>query len=383
MFVRTKLLLSLPGTKVALPSRLLNSPRSFSSPAALSFRQKDQVIPNTSIKVFREILNLRQWRRKQLYDYRSIGLVPTMGALHEGHLSLIRMAAAENSSVVVSIYVNPTQFGVHEDLDSYPKTWAKDIEMLRDLDRELATDGGNMGKIAAVFAPTTDEMYPSGQPSQEIDGKGSFITITPVGEVLEGASRPTFFRGVATVCMKLFNIVAPEKVYFGQKDVQQTVVIKKMVKDFCMDTQVVIGATQREPDGLAMSSRNIYLGARRRRVATVLSKALRVAETGYLRGYRTRDELLGPAGELAKLLLMEQHQLKPEERVKFEIDYISLADPETMLEVEEVDETKGAILSGAVKMLPVEAPQPGEDLGLSGGPSVRLIDNIILKPVKL
>jgi pantoate--beta-alanine ligase len=306
-----------------------------------------------------------------------------MGALHEGHLSLIRMAAAENSTVVVSIYVNPTQFGVHEDLDSYPKTWSKDIEMLRDLDRELAADGGNLGKIAAVFAPTTEEMYPSGRPSQEITGKGSFVTITPVGEVLEGASRPTFFRGVATVCMKLFNIVTPEKVYFGQKDVQQTVVIKKMVKDFCMDMQVVVGETQREPDGLALSSRNVYLGTRRRRFATVLSKVLRVAETGYLRGYRSRDELLGPAGELAKLLSMEQHQLKPEERVKCEIDYISLADPETMREVEEVDETKGAILSGAVKLLSVESPQPGEDLGLSGGPPVRLIDNIILKPVKL
>jgi len=306
-----------------------------------------------------------------------------MGALHEGHLSLIRMAAKENFSVVVSIYVNPTQFGVHEDLDSYPKTWTKDVEMLRDLDRELAADGGNLGKISAVFAPTTEEMYPSGRPSQDIDGKGSFVTITPVGEVLEGASRPTFFRGVATVCMKLFNIVTPEKVYFGQKDVQQTVVIKKMVKDFCMDTHVVVGKTQRESDGLALSSRNVYLGTRRRRVATVLSKALRVAETGYLRGYRSRDELLGPARELAKLLLMEQHRLEPEERAKFEVDYISLADPDTMQEVEEVDETKGAILSGAVKMLPVESPQPGEDLGLSGGPSVRLIDNIILKPVKL
>ncbi|KAN0096364.1 Nucleotidylyl transferase [Hyaloscypha variabilis] len=378
MFLRTS-----PGILGALPQRLLSTSRSFSSSQFFSHQQKDQVIPSTSIKVFREIPHLRQWRRKQLHDYRSVGLVPTMGALHEGHLSLIRLAAAENSSVVVSIYVNPTQFGVHEDLDSYPKTWTKDIEMLRDLDRELAADGGKLGKIAAVFAPTTDEMYPSGAPSQEIDGKGSFITITPVGEVLEGASRPTFFRGVATVCMKLFNIVTPEKVYFGQKDVQQTVVIKKMVKDFCLDTQVVVGETQREPDGLALSSRNVYLGTRRRRVATVLSKALRVAETGYLRGYRTRDELLGPAGELAKLLLMEQHQLKPEERVKFEVDYISLADPETMQEVEEVDESKGAILSGAVKMFPVEAPQPGEDLGLSGGPSVRLIDNIILKPVKV
>lgn len=305
-----------------------------------------------------------------------------MGALHEGHLSLIRKAATENSNVVVSIYVNPTQFGVHEDLDSYPKTWEKDTEMLRDLDRELAEDGANMGKISAVFAPTTEEMYPSGRPSQEVDGKGSFVTITPVGELLEGASRPTFFRGVATVCTKLFNIVQPEKVYFGQKDVQQTVVIKKIVKDLCMDIQVVVGETQREADGLALSSRNVYLGTRRRKVATVLSKALRVAENAYLSGRRSRDEILGPAMELTKLLLREQYQLKPEERTKFDVDYISLADPETMIEVDEVDESKGAILSGAVRMLPVESPQLGEDLGLSNGPPVRLIDNIIIKPVK-
>jgi pantoate--beta-alanine ligase len=306
-----------------------------------------------------------------------------MGALHAGHLSLIRLAAAENSAVVVSIYVNPTQFGVHEDLDSYPKTWEQDCKMLMDLDRELAGDGGNMGTIAAVFAPATGVMYPSGRPGQEVDAKGSFVTVTPVGERLEGASRPTFFRGVATVCMKLFNIVTPEKVYFGQKDIQQTAVIKKMVKDFHIDTHVVVGETTREPDGLAMSSRNVYLGTRRREVATVLSKVLRVAETGYLRGKRGRDEILGPANELAKLLLIEQCQLEPSERVSFEIDYVSLSDPETMEELESVDESRGAILSGAVRMLPVEAPQPGEDLGFGGGPPVRLIDNIVLKPVKV
>lgn len=292
------------------------------------------------------------------------------------------MAAQENSSVVVSIYVNPTQFGVHEDLDSYPKTWEKDVEMLRNLDRELADDGGHLGKIAAVFAPTTQEMYPSGPPSQEIDGKGSFVTITPVGEVLEGASRPTFFRGVATVCMKLFNIITPEKVYFGQKDVQQTVVIRKMVKDFCMDTEVVIGETKREADGLAMSSRNVYLGDRRRKAATVLSRALKVAESAYLEGKRKREDILGMANAMITGLKIVQEQMKPEERVKFEVDYISLADPETMQEVEEVDENRGAILSGAVKMLPVESPQPNEDLGLADGPAVRLIDNAILKPVQ-
>ena len=150
-----------------------------------------------------------------------------------------------------------------------------------------------------------------------------------------------------------------------------------------MDTQVVVGATQREPDGLALSSRNVYLGTRRRDVATVLSRTLKAAETVYLKGLRSRDELLGPAKRIPEKMLEAQQTRKPEERALFEVDYISLADPETMQEVEEVDETKGAILSGAVKMLPVESPQPGEDLGLSGGPSVRLIDNIILKPVKV
>ncbi|QSZ34403.1 hypothetical protein DSL72_005995 [Monilinia vaccinii-corymbosi] len=367
---------------LSFSTRACFAPRMFSTTSTFLRRVANPTIPGTHIQIFRDVPPLRQWRRNQLIDYRTVGFVPTMGALHEGHLSLIRLAAAENSNVIVSIYVNPTQFGVHEDLNSYPKTWEKDCKMLRDLDMELA-DNGNMGKIAAVFAPTTESMYPSGPPSQEVNAKGSFVTITPVGELLEGSSRPTFFRGVATVCMKLFNIVMPEKVYFGQKDVQQTVVIKKMVKDFCMDTKVVIGGTQREHDGLALSSRNVYLGKRRRNVATALSKILQVAEQGYKLGHRSRDELLGPALELAKLLLMEQHQLKPEERVRFEVDYISLADPETMEEIQEVDETQGAILSGAIKMLPVEAPQAGEDLGLSNGPPVRLIDNIILKPVKL
>ncbi|KAM3078428.1 pantoate-beta-alanine ligase [Clarireedia jacksonii] len=357
-----------PISKLRLPllssaPKIYYQSRSFAVSATLLRRSAEPTIPNTPIKIFRDVPALRQWRRKQLVDYRTVGLVPTMGALH-----------------AVSIYVNPTQFGVHEDLDSYPKTWDADCKLLRDLDRELA-ENGNMGKIAAVFAPTTETMYPSGRPSQAVNAKGSFVTITPVGELLEGASRPTFFRGVATVCMKLFNIVMPENVYFGQKDVQQTVVIKKMVKDFCMDTKVVVGETQREPDGLAMSSRNVYLGTRRRAVATALSNMLKIAENAYNAGDRSRDNLLGPALEHAKKLLMIQQELKPEERVKFEVDYISLADPETMEEINVADETKGAILSGAIKMLPVESPQEGEDLGAAGGPPVRLIDNIILKPV--
>ncbi|KAK4227148.1 hypothetical protein QBC38DRAFT_478442 [Podospora fimiseda] len=352
-----------------------------SSCSSSSSSSRYEKIPSTQIRILRTVPSLRLFRRPHLLDHRSVALVPTMGALHAGHLSLIRAAAKENHHVIVSIYVNPAQFGISEDLDSYPQTWESDIEQLAKLDRELADDGSNLGRISAVFAPSTKEMYPSGFPGQEIDSKGSFVNITPVAEVLEGKTRPTFFRGVATVCMKLFNAVQPEKVYFGQKDVQQTVVIKKMVKDFMLPVEVVVGKTVRAEDGLALSSRNVYLGQRRRKVATVLWRALRAAEAAYLeKGKRRREEILGAAKEVVKEVEREQERLSPKGRVRFEVDYISLADPESMQELEEVDVERGGILSGAIKMLPVEEPREGEDLGHSGGPAVRLIDNIILEP---
>ena len=305
-----------------------------------------------------------------------------MGALHAGHLSLIRAAARENHHVIVSIYVNPAQFGIKEDLGSYPVTWDADCAALAKLDRELADDGENLGRISAVFAPTTSEMYPSGFPGQEVDSKGSFVTITPVGEVLEGSSRPTFFRGVATVCMKLFNVVQPTSVYFGQKDVQQTVVIKRLVEDFLMPVEkvVVVPTTRDAQDGLALSSRNVYLGERRRKVANVLYRALTAAQNAYDdgKGRLDRDGILGAAREVMRVTAEEQEKLEPSKRVRFEVDYLSLADPETMMELDEVDVKKGGILSGAVRFLPVEEPREGEDLGHSGGPLVRLIDNIIL-----
>lgn len=331
---------------------------------------------------FRDVAPLREFRKELLLSKRTVGLVPTMGALHEGHLSLVRQAAAENTDIVVSIYVNPTQFGVNEDLDSYPKTWDADIQKLETLDKELAAQPGS-GRISAVFAPTTKVMYPTLPPSSEINGPGSFVTINPLGTLLEGASRPVFFRGVATICMKLFNIVKPERVYFGQKDVQQTVVIKRMVQDFQIDTEVKVGVTEREPDGLALSSRNVYLGARRRRAGVILSIALSAAETQYAKGKRLRDEILWPANDIAMGQMMRQDDLPPSRRTRMEVDYISLADPDTLEELEEVDDTKGAIMSGAIKMLPLEEPQEGEECGLGGGTvPVRLIDNIILKPNK-
>ena len=339
-----------------------------------------ETLPSSSIRVLRTVDALRAWRGPLAREVRSVGLVPTMGALHSGHLSLIRAAARENHHVVVSVYVNPAQFGLHEDLGSYPVTWERDAALLAALDRELAGDGANLGRVSAVFAPTTPEMYPSGFPGQEPTSKGSFVSITPVGEVLEGASRPTFFRGVATVCLKLFNAVQPERVYFGQKDVQQTVVIRRLVRDFLLPIEVVIGDTIREPDGLALSSRNVYLGERRRKVATVLSRALRAAESAYRSGSVDREAVLGAARALTQEVAAEQEALPPADRVRFEVDYLALSDPDAMTELEVVDPARGGILSGAVKMLPVEEPSEGEDLGHSGGPAVRLIDNIILKP---
>ncbi|EPE10715.1 pantoate-beta-alanine ligase [Ophiostoma piceae UAMH 11346] len=342
-------------------------------------------IPGTGIRVFRTVDALRGWRRQQLLSGRTVGLVPTMGALHAGHLDLVRSAARDNDDVVVSIYVNPTQFGVHEDLGSYPRTWEADGQQLASLQVGFAKSRDSIrGNVSAVFAPTTSVMYPSGPPSQEVDGNGSFVTITPVGKLLEGASRPTFFRGVATVCMKLFLIVLPERAYFGQKDVQQTVVLRRMVKDFCIPLEIVVGQTVREqPDGLALSSRNVYLGTRRRAVANVLRRSLLAAAEHAKIPTATHANIMAAAHRVADETLAAQRQLLPGRRALFEIDYLSLSDFETMEELgssQTVDPAKGAILSGAVRMLPVEEPQPGEDLGHSNGPLVRLIDNIVIQP---
>ncbi|KAB8222589.1 hypothetical protein BDV33DRAFT_168453 [Aspergillus novoparasiticus] len=334
-----------------------------------------------SFQVFRDVPPLRQMRRQLVLDKKTVGFVPTMGALHEGHLSLIRQAAAENTDVFVSIFVNPTQFGVNEDLSSYPRTWDSDVAKLEQLNDEFARLGGDTGRITAILAPTSKVMYPASPPSSEVDGDGSFVTITPISRKLEGASRPVFFRGVATVCMKLFNIVHADRAYFGQKDVQQTVVIKRMVQDFHIDTEIKIGETVREHDGLAMSSRNVYLGNRRRSVGLVLYNALKAAENTYNSGKLARSDILHAANSVANQVLSEQQALSPSERALYEVDYISLADPDTLDEVESVDPAKGAIISGAVKMVPLEETKPGEDCGLGDGQvPVRLIDNLIFKP---
>ena len=323
---------------------------------------------------------LRSFRRELLKQGREVGLVPTMGALHDGHLTLIRAAAQENADIFVSIFVNPTQFGVNEDLASYPRTWDTDIQQLTSLDEQLVGSPGQgyKGRIAAIFAPTVKTMYPTLPPTSEIDGEGSFIYITPLGRKLEGASRPVFFRGVATVCAKLFNVVQPDRVYFGQKDLQQSVLIRRMVKDFHMPTEVRIVETIREPDGLAMSSRNVYLGTRRRKYATVLVEALRAAEAIYLSGVTSRSAILEAAAEVINAETTCLTGMPKTDSAPFLVDYISLADPFEMNEiVDDVDPEIGAMLSGAIKMFPVGNPQDEEERAQK---AVRLIDNIILKP---
>ncbi len=263
--------------------------------------------------------------RQQLRE--PVGFVPTMGYLHKGHMSLVRQARNENKSVVVSIFVNPTQFGPKEDFKGYPRDTQRDLAML-----EAVTD--------IVFMPSVAEMYPEG-----------FDSRVEVGEItgrLEGASRPGHFRGVTTVVAKLFNIVQPTKAYFGQKDAQQAVIIKKMAADLDMNLEVVTCPTVREPDGLAMSSRNTYLNPEERRAAAVIYGSLKLAQERWSEGERNADRIRKEMTEL-----IEKEPLA-------DIDYISIADAESLEELDRVEPP--ALVSMAVRI-----------------GKTRLIDNMVLE----
>jgi pantoate--beta-alanine ligase len=245
----------------------------------------------------------------------SVGLVPTMGYLHEGHLTLVRRSKAENAATVVSIFVNPAQFGPGEDFGKYPRAPEIDLNMLE----KLGTD--------VVIMPTPDVMYPQ--------GFNTWVTVEKVTERLEGAVRPGHFKGVATVVNKLFNIVRPDRTYFGQKDAQQCVVVKKMVADLNMPLEIVIVPTVREPDGLAMSSRNVYLSPEERKAAVVLSRSLMLADNLVKSGEKDADKVREA-----------MHNLINREPRAF-IDYISIADGATLDELAEVK--KNAVISLAVR----------------------------------
>jgi pantoate--beta-alanine ligase len=248
-----------------------------------------------------------------------IGLVPTMGALHEGHLSLVRHARAADDVVAVSIFVNPTQFGPSEDFARYPRDPDRDLALLREVGTDL------------VFMPPVEEVYPQ--------GFDTYVEVGRLTQVLEGASRPGHFRGVATVVAKLFNIVQPDRAYFGQKDAQQLAVIRRLTRDLDLPVEVVGLPTVREPDGLAMSSRNVYLSPEERKAALVLYRSLEAAQELWRSGVRDaalirrrmNEVLAGPAaGGLAR------------------VDYVSVADSETLEELETVDGP--ALVSLAVRI---------------------------------
>ena len=277
------------------------------------------------MRVLHSIAEMKEARRRL---GGSVGFVPTMGYLHEGHLELARRARAENSHVVVSIFVNPTQFGPKEDYASYPRDTERDLAMLK------------KERVGIVFMPGAEEMYPPRY--------STWVDVEKVTERLEGAIRPGHFRGVATVVAKLFNIVEPTRAYFGQKDAQQLVVIKKMVADLNMNLEVIAVPTIREPDGLAMSSRNVYLDSEERKSALVLYKALTLAHKLWNKGQRNADII---RKEMTALIQSESRADK--------IDYISIADADTLEELDMIE--RPAVVSLAVKI---------------GKP--RLIDNIIL-----
>jgi len=246
----------------------------------------------------------------------SVGFVPTMGYLHQGHLALVKQARIDNSAVIASIYVNPAQFGPREDFASYPRDLDQDLDLLR---RE-GTD--------IVFVPSDAEMYPP--------DFSSWIDVEKVTERLEGASRPGHFRGVATVVAKLFNIVQPSRAYFGQKDAQQVMVIKRMVSDLNMGLEIVVVPTVRESDGLAMSSRNVYLSPEERQAATVLFQALTLAQQLKQGGQKDAEEV---RRQMTSLI-----QEEPLAR----IDYVSIADNETLEELSLID--RPALASLAVRI---------------------------------
>ncbi len=258
---------------------------------------------------------------------QKVGFVPTMGALHAGHMSLVKKAKQQCEFVVVSIFVNPTQFGPNEDVDKYPRPFDADIALCK------------KNGVDAVFAPSAAEMYH--------DKNITWVSVEKLSEPLCGKSRPTHFRGVATVCTKLFNIIQPDVAFFGQKDAQQVIVIQRMIADLNMPMRIVVCPIVREDDGLAMSSRNKYLDAKQRKDVPLLYASLQEAQ------------LLIDGGNRESAFIKEQMKKILNISKQIEIDYISIVNADTF---EEIEEIKGNVLIAlAVKM-----------------PSARLIDNILI-----
>jgi len=282
------------------------------------------------MKIVATIDSTRAATRAPRRQGQRVGLVPTMGALHEGHLSLVRAAKVQSDYVVVSLFVNPLQFGPNEDLAKYPRTW--------DRDRDLLEQAG----VDLLFAPTNAEMYP--------DRATTFVNVEGLSERLDGQSRPGHFRGVTTVVSKLFHIVEPDRAFFGQKDAAQVAIMRRMVRDLNLPVEIVVCPIVREPDGLAMSSRNAYLNPEQRKQALVLSRALRRVEELFGRGEQ----------DAAKLEAAGREVVAEEPGVR--LDYLAIVDPDAL-----------------------EPVNPGGSGGLVAIAAyvgnTRLIDNVVLNPL--
>ncbi len=273
---------------------------------------------------------MRSASRAARQNGQRLGFVPTMGALHEGHLSLVRAARASSDVVAASIFVNPTQFGPNEDLAKYPRSFEQDCQMLE-------REGVNF-----VFAPSVEEMYPA--------GAVTWVTVEELSSKLDGRSRPGHFRGVTTVVAKLFHIVEPDRAFFGQKDAAQVAVIRRMVRDLNLPVEIVVCPIVREPDGLAMSSRNAYLDPEQRKQALVLHRSL------------MRVQNIAEAGEqdAAKLNAAGRGTFAQENSVR--LDYFEIVNPDTLDPVSDISE--GALVAVAAYV-----------------GTTRLIDNLLLKPI--
>jgi len=258
-----------------------------------------------------EIINRRQRmssvsRKIRREQDRTIGLVPTMGALHDGHLSLVREARRMCDVVVVSVFVNPTQFGPAEDYEHYPRDLTKDTALLTDYN------------VDYIFAPSAEEIYPK--------DFSTYVNVGGLSKPLEGATRPGHFRGVATVVAILFNTVHPDFAFFGQKDAQQSVIIKRMVRDLAFDTEIVVLPTVREDSGLAISSRNLYLNAEEQQSAAVIHRGLKKAKDVFKTGER----------HASKLEEIVRTTIESESRVR--VDYVNVVDAETLEKLDKLDE---------------------------------------------
>ena len=282
------------------------------------------------MRVLTSIAEARSASRTARASGKTIGLVPTMGALHAGHLSLVEAARKSCDVVTVSIFVNPTQFGPNEDFARYPRTFDEDCRLLE------------QAGVDFVFAPSVQEMYPP--------GVSTFVDVGSVAERLDGVSRPGHFRGVATVVAKLFHIVAPDLAFFGQKDAAQAAVLRKMVQDLNLDVELKVCPIVREPDGLAMSSRNRYLNETERRQALVLSRALNAV--------RRRVE----AGEYSSRALLAEGLRVLHEEPAARLDYFSIVNPDTLEDLPDVKQ--GALIAVAAWI-----------------DATRLIDNLLLLAV--